>query len=98
MNSLCVLWGLGVQILPWRTPCLAAGRTPSMPPRTRQRPLEQQRPFALVARESRRAPELRFGLVPAPQLEQQVAAHAGQEVVAAQCGLVGERVDDLESR
>ena len=49
---------------------------------TRCGAVEQEGPLAGVARERRRALELRARLVEAPELGEQVAAHAGQQVVA----------------
>src|SRR6185437_10035210 len=58
--------------------------------------LPQQFRFARVAGQRCRAFELRARLVAATQLEQQVAAHAGQQMVIAQRARFLQRVDALQ--
>src|SRR5437867_3532414 len=60
--------------------------------------LEEQRALARVAREPRRALELRPGLVRAAEPGEEVAPHGRQEVIALERGLRGQGIDDLESR
>ena len=62
------------------------------------RPPQQQLPFSFVPRQLRRPYELRPRLLPAPQPQQQVPAHARQQVVVTQGGSDGEGVDDLQGR
>jgi D-alanyl-D-alanine dipeptidase len=57
------------------------------------RPLEQQRPLALVARERGRALQLRPRFAGAAQLRQQVRSHRGIEVVSGERRLVAQRID-----
>ena len=58
---------------------------------------EQQLALARVARERGGALELPRASSRRPSLAEQVAAHARQQVVARERGLVGQRVDQLEA-
>src|SRR5262245_43015195 len=59
--------------------------------------LEEQRALAFIARQRGRALQLRARLIIAAQLEEQVAAHARQEVVAIERWLRGQRLDEVEA-
>ncbi len=63
---------------------------------TGDRARQQQLALGVVVAQVGRARELLARLGQPPQADEEVAAHAGQQVVAAQRGLVGERVDELE--
>src|SRR2546426_1351455 len=65
--------------------------------RARGGTLEEQGALAGVARERGRALELRPRFVEAAKLEEEVAPHARQEMVARERGLGGQRSDDLET-
>ncbi len=70
---------------PGRASCVVVGRS-----------REQQFAFAVVGAEVGRQRELLACLRRASEAGEEVAADAGQEVVVAQRGLVGQRVDQLE--
>jgi drug/metabolite transporter (DMT)-like permease len=59
--------------------------------------VEQQRALAGVAGQRRGALELRARLLGPADPGEQVAAHAGEEMVVAQRGLGGERVEDVQA-
>ena len=63
---------------------------------TRGRPPEQQLALALVVAQIGGALELLARLGQPPQAHKDVATHAGQQVVATQGGLIGERIEELE--
>src|SRR5947209_19526266 len=71
--------------------------TSRRPDRARLRASEQQLPLSRVLREGCGSLELRARLVAAAELEQEVAANAGQEMIPAQRWFAGERVDELEA-
>src|ERR1041384_6886798 len=58
--------------------------------------VEQQFPLPLVARQLRRALELGARLAEPPQLLQEIAAHARQEMIGLEHRLRRQRIDDLE--
>src|SRR5258706_6661250 len=60
--------------------------------------LEEQLAFACVARERRRALELRTCLAEAAELGEKVAPHARQSVVSLERRLRGQSVDQFEAR
>src|SRR5688572_24798605 len=60
-------------------------------------PLEQQLPLPRVARQRRRALELRARLIQASQLLEEVPPHARQQMVVLQRRLPLQRVDELET-
>src|SRR5207249_5218051 len=66
--------------------------------RARPGALKKQRALTLVAGERCGALELRAGLIKAAELEEQVATHARQQVVARQRRLRGQRVHQLQAR
>src|ERR1700730_6546107 len=61
-------------------------------------PVEQKVTFARVARQGGGALELQLGLGEAAELEEEVTANTGQEVVGLERRLRDERVHDLEAR
>jgi hypothetical protein len=65
---------------------------------TSDRARKQQLALAVVVAQVGCASELLARLYQPPQADEQVAAHAGQQVVAAQRGLISERIDELEPR
>src|SRR5690606_12215399 len=69
----------------------------SLPAAERGGAVQQNPPFGGVAGELRRALELRAGPTAPPEPCEQVAAHAGEQVVAAQGRLVHQRVGDLQA-
>src|SRR5437899_10946648 len=58
--------------------------------------IEEELLLASVAGERGRALEFRAGLVEAAELHEEVAAHAGQEVVVLESRLGGERIDECQ--
>src|ERR1700722_19447322 len=61
-------------------------------------PLQQQLLFASVARKRGGALELSPGLLQAPEFEQQVTAHALQEMVSLERGLRAQCIDETKAR
>ena len=58
----------------------------------------EERALALVARERGRMLELAARLAVAPQLRQEVAAHAVEQVIGRERGVFANAIDDLEAR
>lgn len=59
--------------------------------------VEEEGSLALVAGEGGGALEFGAGLLMTPELEEQIAAHAGEQMVALESWLLGEGIDERES-